>query len=130
MEGTVDCDDISLGEHILERFDSATANFLFGLSVERLVIKVEEFLAVEGYQTSQDTFTDTADTDGGNDLAFDIKGVLCDLCDVPSACGNLFVGGDKVADESEHCENDYLYEHKNQSIGPNHVQRQIRRWSQ
>jgi hypothetical protein len=106
MERTVDGDDISLSEHVLEGCDSATANFLGCFGGEFLVIKVEEFLAVEGYETSQDTFTDTADTDSGNNFTLEIEGVLCDLGDVPVTSCNLFVGRDKVADESKHGEDD------------------------
>jgi hypothetical protein len=106
MERTIDGNDISLSEHLLEGFDSAATNFLRGLGGEFLVVKVEEFLAVEGYETSQDTFADTSDTDGGNDFALEIEGVLCHLGDVPVTSCDLFVGGNKVADESEDGEDD------------------------
>jgi hypothetical protein len=73
MKRTIDCDDISLTEHLFKRLDTTTADFLLCLSTEGLIIKVEKFFTVEGNKTSQDTFTDTPDTDGGNDFAFDIE---------------------------------------------------------
>jgi hypothetical protein len=106
MERTVDGNDICLSEHLLEGFDSATADFFGGFSGELLVIKVEEFLAVEGYETSQDTFTDTSDTDGGDDFTLEIERVLCHFGDVPVTSCDLFVGRNKVADKSEHGEDD------------------------
>jgi hypothetical protein len=106
VKRAVDGDNVALGEHLLEALNSAAANFLLGLSVEGLIVKVEEFLGVEGYETSQDTFTDTADTDGSDDLAFDIERVLGNGGNVPIPSGDLFVGGDKVADESKHGEDD------------------------
>jgi hypothetical protein len=108
VKRAIDGDDISLSEHILEFLNSSATNFLGGLFVEGLVIEVEEFLAVEGHETSQDTFTDTADTDGSNDLTLDIEGVLGDGGDVPFTTHDLFMGGNKVADEGEHGKNDVL----------------------
>jgi hypothetical protein len=106
VERTVDGDDISLSEHVLEFLNSAAADLLGSFGGELLVIEVEEFLAVEGYETSQDTFTDTSDTDGGNNLALDIERVFCNLSDIPLTSCNLLMSWDKVADESEHGEND------------------------
>lgn len=106
VQRAVDSDDISLSEHLLEVLNSSATNFLGSLFGKGLVIEVEEFLTVERYETSQDTFTDTSDTNGSNDLALNIEGVLGNGSDVPFTTGDLLVSGDKVADESEHGEND------------------------
>lgn len=116
VERAVDGDDIGLSKHLLEALDSSAANFLGGFSGERLVVEVEEFLAVEGYETSQDTFSDTSDTDGGDDLALDIEGVLGDGSDVPFTTRDHLVRGDKVADEGEHGQDDVLGD--GDDIGP------------
>jgi hypothetical protein len=108
VERTVDGDDIGLSEHVLELLNSSTTNFLGGLGVKGLVVEVEEFLAVEGYETSQDTFTDTSDTDGSDDLALDIERVLGDGSDVPVTTSDHLVRGDKVADERKHGQDDVL----------------------
>jgi len=108
VKRAIDGDNIGLSKHLLERLNSSAADFLRGLFRKGLVIKVEEFLAVEGYKTSQYSFTDTADTDGSDDFAFEIEGVLGDGSNVPVTASNLFVGGDKVPDEGEHGEDDVL----------------------
>lgn len=108
MQWAVDGDDIGLGEHLLEALNSSATNFLGSFRGEGLVIEVEEFLAVEGHETSQDTFTDTSNTNGGNNFAFNIERVLGDGSNVPFTTGNHLVGRNKVADKSEHGENDVL----------------------
>jgi hypothetical protein len=108
VERAVDSNDIGLTEHFLEILNSPAANFLGCFRVEGLVVEVKEFLAIEGDETSQDSFTDTADTNGCDNLAFDIEWVLGNGCDVPITGSNLFMGRDKVTDESEHGENDVL----------------------
>jgi hypothetical protein len=108
MERTIDSDNIGLTEHLLERFYPASSNLFFGLSRKRLVIKVEEFLAIEWNKTSQYTFTDTADTDSGYHFTFDIEGVLSDGGDVPFTPCDLLMGGNKVADKCKHGKDDYL----------------------
>ena len=107
MKRAVNCDNVALSEHVLEILKSAATNFLLGLSGKGLIVKVKEFFAVEGYETSQDTFADAADTNGSDDFTFDIEGVLGDSGDIPISAGDLFVGGDKVTDESKHGEDDY-----------------------
>jgi hypothetical protein len=107
VERTIDGDNIGLRKHILETFDSSTADFLGGFGGEGLVIKVEKFLAVEGNKTSQDTFADTSDTDCGDDFTFEIERIFGYGCDVPVTPFDLFVSGDKVTYKHKHGENDY-----------------------
>jgi hypothetical protein len=106
VKGAIDGDNVALGEHVLEFLNSAATDFLLGLSVEGLVVKVEELLGVKGHETSQDTFADSTDSDGSDDLAFEIERVLGNGGNVPVPSGHLFVGGDKVADESKHGKDD------------------------
>lgn len=108
VERAVDGDNIALGEHLLEVLDTTAADLLLLLSAERLVVEVEELLAVEGLQAAQDTLTDTADGDGADNLALEVELVLGRLGDVPVATGDLLTGGTEVADEGEDGHDDVL----------------------
>lgn len=108
VERAVDGDNIALGEHLLEVLNTTAADLLLGLSAEGLVVEVEELLAVEGLQAAQDTLTDTADGDGADNLALEVKLVLGRLGDVPVATGDLLTGGAEVADEGEDGHDDVL----------------------
>lgn len=101
VQGAVDGDNVTLGKHLLEIMDATAANFLLDLGGERLVIVVEELLAVEGSEAAEDTLTDTADGDGTDDLALEVELVLGDSSDIPVAVLDLLVGRDEVADEDE-----------------------------
>jgi hypothetical protein len=108
VKRAIDSDNITLRKHFFEIMNSAATDFLLDLRREGLVIKVEEFLAVEGYETSQDTFADSANSDSSDDFAFDVERVFGDGSDVPFSSGNLFVSRDKVADKSKHGKDDCL----------------------
>ena len=108
MKRAVDGDDIALCEHLLEVLDATAANLLLDLRAQGLVVEVEELLAVEGLETAEDTLTDTADSDGTDDLVLEVVLVLGDLSDVPVTTGDLLVGRDEVADEGEDGHNDVL----------------------
>ena len=101
MERAVDGDNVTLCEHLLEVLDTTAANLLLLLGAERLVVEVEELLAVEGLQTAEDTLADTANGNGTDNLALEIELVLGGLGDVPVATGDLLASGTEVADESE-----------------------------
>lgn len=70
VEGAVDGDDVTLGEELIKVLDSSAANLLFNLGLKRLVIKVEELLAVEGLETSENTLSNTADGNSADHLVF------------------------------------------------------------
>lgn len=108
MERAVDGDDIALGKHLLEALDATAANLLLLLRGERLVVEVEQLLAVEGLETAEHTLTDAANSDGTDDLVLEIVLVLGDGGDVPLASGDLLVGGDEIADEGEDGHDDVL----------------------
>lgn len=108
VQGAVDSDDVALAEHLLKGIDAAAADLLLDLGGQWLVVVVEELLAVEGLQAAQDTLTDSADGDGTDDLALEVKLVLGDGGDVPVTVANLVVGGDEVADQEEDGHDDVL----------------------
>lgn len=67
-----------------------------------------EALAVEGLETAEDTLSDTANSDGTDDLVLEVVLVLGDLSNVPVTTDNLLVGGNEVADEGEDGHDDVL----------------------
>lgn len=108
MERAVDGDNVTLCEHLLEVLDTTATNLLLLLRAERLVVKVEELLAVEGLQTAEDTLADTANGNGTDNLALKVELVLGGLGDVPVTTGDLLTSGTEVADESEDGHDDVL----------------------
>jgi hypothetical protein len=108
VERAVNGDNVTLGEHLLEVIDAAAANLLLGLGGEGLVIVVKELLAVEGLETAEDTLTDTADSDGTDDLALEVELVLGHGSNIPVTVLDLLVGGDEVADEEKDGHDDVL----------------------
>lgn len=108
VQGAVDGDNVTLGEHLLEILNTTATDLLLSLGREGLVVVVEKLLAVEGLETAEDTLTDTADSDGTDDLTLEVELVLGDGSDVPVAVLDLFVGRDEVADEEEDGHDDVL----------------------
>ena len=108
VERSVDGNNITLGKHLLKVVDTTAANLGLLLGRQGLVVVVEELLAVECLQTAEDTLTDTADSDGTDDLVLEVVLVLGDLSDVPVTTGDLLVGRDEVADEGEDGHDDVL----------------------
>lgn len=68
---------------------------------KRSVVEIEEFFAVKGYETLEDTVADTTGADGADDFAFEIEGVTSDCGDLPVAALDHLMGGDKVTDEEK-----------------------------
>lgn len=108
MQGTVDGDNVTLGKHLLEVLDTATANLLLDLGGQRLVVVVEELLAIEGLQAAEDTLTDTANGNGTDGLALEVELVLGDGSNIPLAVTDLLVSRDEVADQGEDGHNNVL----------------------
>jgi len=108
VERAVDGDNIALGEHVLELVNATASNLLLNLWVEWLVVVVEELLAVEWLQSAEDTLTDTADSDGTDNLVLEVVLVLGDSGDVPVTVADLVVGWNEVADEGEDGHDDVL----------------------
>ena len=108
VERAVDGDNITLGKHVLEALNATAANLLLLLLAQRLVVVVEELLAVESLQSAKDTLTDTADSDGTDNLVLEVVLVLGDSSDFPVTTGNHLVRWDKVTDEGEDGHDDVL----------------------
>lgn len=108
MQRAVDGDDVTLGKHILQLFDTAAANLLLNFGVKRLVVVVKELLALKWFKTTQDTLANTANGNGSDDLTLQVEFVLRDGGNIPLATGNLLVSWDKVANQSEDGHDDML----------------------
>lgn len=108
VERAVDGDNVTLSEHLLEALDTTAANLLLNLRRERLVVVVEELLAVEWLQAAQNTLANATDGDGSNNLALEVILVLSDSSDIPVTVTNLVVGGNEVADQGQDGHDDVL----------------------
>ena len=108
MQWTIDCDNVTLTQHLLQALHTPAADLLFDLRFERLIIKVEQFLAFEWLQPPEHALADAANSNGAHHLAFKIVLVLSDPSDIPSACLDLLMGGDEIANESQDCHEDVL----------------------
>ena len=108
VQGAVHGNNVALRNEALEVFDPASVDSLGGVFGERGVVVVKEFLAVEGHETLQDTVTNTASTDGSDDLALQIECVAGDVRHLPVTTLDHLVSRDKVADEEEDAHDDVL----------------------
>ncbi|KAB8291790.1 hypothetical protein EYC80_006584 [Monilinia laxa] len=108
VKRTVDSNNITLRQHLLQVRNSSTSDLLLNLRLKRLVIKVQQLLAVKRLQSSQDTLTDSTHCNGTDDLALEIKLVLGGGCNVPLASLDLLVCGYKVADQNQDGHDDVL----------------------
>lgn len=108
MQRAVDGDHITLGQHLLQVVNATAADLLLDLGAQRLVVVVEQLLAVEGLQAAEHTLTNAADSDGSDDLALEVVLVLSHGGDVPLSADDLLVGGDEVADQSQDGHDDVL----------------------
>lgn len=108
VQRAVDGDNITNLQHLLQAVHTSASNLLLNLGCQRLVIKVQQLLALECLQSPQHTLTNTSHSNSSNDLVLEIILVLCDGSDVPVTVLDLFVGGHKVADESQDGHDDVL----------------------
>ena len=108
VQWAIDCDDVALGEHLLEILDAATANLLLNLRAERLVVVVQQFLAVEGFESAQDTLPNATNGNGANNLILQIVLILSNTGDVPVTTSDHLMSRHEVAHKSENGHNDML----------------------
>lgn len=101
VQRAVDGDDIALCQHLFQILHTPASNLLLKLGLKGLIVEVEELLAIECLQSSQNTLPDSSDGDGPDDFVLEIVLAFGDCCDVPISTRNLFVGRDEVADEDE-----------------------------
>ena len=99
VQRAVDGDHIALSQHLLESVHSAAANFLLYFRLKRLIVKVQELLAVKWLQAPQDSLADSTNSDSAYGLALEIILVLSHLGNIPVTTLDLLMCGDKVADE-------------------------------
>lgn len=79
---------------------------MFLLLAKRLVVKVQKLLAVESFEATQDTLTNTTNSDGTDNLVLKIIFLLGDSGDIPVTSFNLFVSRDKVSDQDKDSHDD------------------------
>jgi hypothetical protein len=108
VQRAVNSNNITLCQHLLQVLNTSASNLLLNLWLKWLVIEVQELLAVESLETSQDTLTDSSDGNGTDDLAFQVEFVLGGGGDVPLTGLDLLVGGNEVADEDKNGHDDVL----------------------
>lgn len=101
VKRAVDGDNVTLAQELVKVLDSSAANLLLNLRLQGLVIEVKQLLAVEGLEAAEDTLSDTANSDGTDDLVLEIELVLGDGSDVPFTSLDLLVSGNEVADKGE-----------------------------
>ncbi|KAH3671631.1 hypothetical protein OGAPHI_000336 [Ogataea philodendri] len=101
VQWTVDRDNVGLRNKLLQVLDSSGTNLFFGFLRQRLVVVVQQLLRVERKESFQDSVANSSSTNGGNNLTFDVKGVLGNLGDVPAARDDLLVGRNKVSHQHQ-----------------------------
>lgn len=108
VERAVDGDNITLSKHLLQSVDSATSNLCLDLWAEWLVIIVQQLLAVECLQSSQDTLSNSTNGNGTDDLTLEIELVLGSSGNIPLSGLDLLVGRDEVTDKDQDGHDDVL----------------------
>ena len=101
VQWAVDGDNITLAQHLLEIIHASASNLLLELWLKRLVVKVQQFLAVKSLESSQHTLADASHSNGTNDLSLEIILVLGGCSHIPFTSLDLLVCGYEIADESE-----------------------------
>lgn len=108
VQWAVDGDNITLAQHLLEIIHASASNLLLKFWLKRLVIKVQQLLAVKSLESSQHPLADASHSNGTNDLALEIILVLGGCSHVPFTGLDLLVCGYEIADESEDGHDDVL----------------------
>jgi hypothetical protein len=108
VQRAVNCDNVALCQHLLEILNPSAANLLLLLRAQRLVVEVQQLLAVEGLETPQHTLANTANGHCAHNLVLQIVLILRDFRDVPLTRGDLLVGRNEIADEGEDSHNNVL----------------------
>lgn len=106
MQRAVDGHNVALRQHLFQILNTSTSNLLLQFWLEGLVVEIQQLLAIEGFQSPQNTFADAANSHGTDDFAFEIVLALGDGGNVPVPFCDLLVGGDEVADKNENGHDD------------------------
>lgn len=97
VKRSVDSDNVTLLDKVLDRLGTAGAELSLGGIIELVVVRVEKLLRAEGLQAAKDTLANAANTNGTDDLALNVVRVLSNLGNIPLARDVLVVRGNKVA---------------------------------
>lgn len=108
VQRAVDGHDVAACEQLIHGIDALAPNLLLLVLAERLVVKVEELLAVEASETTQDTLSNTADAHCSDNLALQIILLLSSGGDIPLTTLYLFMSRNKVANQDEDGHDDVL----------------------
>lgn len=101
VKWAIDGDNITLSQHLFQTIHTPASNLLLDLGLEWLIVEVQELLAVKRLESPQHTLSDTADSDGADDLVLEIELVLGGRSNLPFTGLDLLVCGNEVADEGE-----------------------------
>jgi hypothetical protein len=129
VQGAVDRDDVALRDKVLaegrsvfsadpfpnevgrahlEVVDAARVDLLRGVLGQRVVVVVQQLLAVERHEALEHAEADAARAERADDLALEVERVARDLGDLPVAALDHLVRGHEVADEEEDRHDDVL----------------------
>jgi hypothetical protein len=101
MQRAVDGDHITLRQHLFEILDPSAADFLFLFRAQWLVVKVQELLAIEGFEPAKHTLANATDGHRTHHLVLEVVLVLGHSSNIPIASGNLLVSRYKVTDKGQ-----------------------------
>ena len=101
VQWAVDGDNVALGQHFLQVIHTSASNLLLNLGFERLVIEVQQLLAVEWLESPQHTFTNTPNSDRTYNFVLEVVFILRNSGNVPVSTGDLLVCWDEVANQGE-----------------------------
>jgi len=108
VQRAVDRHDITLADHLLKGLDTSGVKLLLNFGLQRLVVVVQQLLAVKCLQSAEHTLANTANSDSTDNLVLEIVLVLGHGGNVPVSTADHLVGRDEVADEGEDGHDDVL----------------------
>ena len=108
VKWAVDGDNITLRQHILKILHASAAYLTLDVFAKRLVVKIQQFFAIKGFQPPEDPLADPAHRHSTHDFVFKIILILRNASNVPFTCRYHLMSRDKVADEIEDGHDDVL----------------------
>lgn len=101
MQRTVDGDNVALTQHLRQVVDTSASNLFLNLRFKRLIIKVQQLLAIKWLESSQHTFANAPNSDCTYNLILEVIFVLSNSGDIPVSARDLLVSGDEIANKGE-----------------------------
>ena len=108
VQRAVDRHHVALAQHLLQALHAPAADLLLLLQRQRLVVEVEQLLAVEGLEPAQHALADAAHGHRAHHLVLQVKLVLGRLGHVPAPRRDLLVRGHEVAHQGQDGHDDVL----------------------